>query len=201
MNLSDLKLVYVFSCVVLGLVILLPGMFEVMPLLNEGEPFSELYVLGSNRMLENIPSNVMANSLYTVYLGVGNHMNELESYLVYVKLRNQTEPLPDTIAGLPSPLAPAFEYRMILDDGDVWEKEFSFSFEGVSFDGSNSSQVTGLSINGLFVNVDKVAVWNEEKNGFFYQLFFELWIYNATTSVFEFHNRSVGFLLNMTRPL
>jgi hypothetical protein len=195
-NFADVKLVYVFSCFVLGLIILSPTLFALIPS-SKGEQFSELYVLGPNRMLKNIPSSVKANSLYTVYLGVGNHMGQSESYLIYAKLRNQTEPLPDSNVGEPSSLVPVFEYRMVLSDGEVWEKEVSFSFEALSFDG-NVSRVSGLSIDGHSVSVDKIAVLNEEKNGFFYQLFFELWIYNATRSSFEFHNRSVGFTLNLT---
>jgi hypothetical protein len=199
MNLADLKLIYVFSCVILGLIILSPTLFAVVSF-PSGERFSELYILGSDHMLENIPFNITANSFYTVYLGIGNHMGEAESYLVYVKLRNQTEPLPDSTAGVPSSLVPIFEYRMILNDDEIWEKEVSFSFDVTSFDG-NESKVSALFINEHSVSVDKVALWNKEKNGFFYQLFFELWIYNSKTSVFEFHNRSVGFMLNLTKPL
>jgi Protein of unknown function (DUF1616) len=198
-NLADVKLLYVFSCVMLGLIILSPTLFATVSF-PDGEPFSELYILGSNRILENIPSNVVANSLYTVYLGVGNHLGESASYLVYVKIRNQTEPLPDSIVGEPSSLAPVFEYRMILADGEVLEKDVIFSIENVMFDG-NESRISDLSINGHPASVDKVAVLDEQKNGFFYQLFFELWIYNVTTSGFEFHNRSVGFMLNLTKPL
>jgi hypothetical protein len=177
-----------------------PTLFSVVSF-PSGERFSELYILGSDHMLENIPFNITANSFYTVYLGIGNHMGEAESYLVYVKLRNQTEPLPDSTAGLSSSLVPIFEYRLILNDDEIWEKEVSFSFDATSFDGNESSKVSALFINEYSVSVDKVALWNKEKNGFFYQLFFELWIYNSKTSLFEFHNRSVGFMLNLTKPL
>jgi Protein of unknown function (DUF1616) len=199
MNLADIKLIYVFSCIMLGLIILSPTLFAIVSFPRD-EQFSELYILGSDHMLDDIPSNIAENSLHTVYISVGNHMGYLESYLVYVKLRNQTEPLPDSIMGNPSSLTPVFEYRTILSDNEVWEKEVPFSFDDISFNG-NESRVTGFSINGHFVNVDKVSVWDEEKNMFFYQLFFELWIYNSKTSAFEFHNRSVGFMLNLTKPL
>jgi hypothetical protein len=178
-------------------VILSPTLFSVFSF-PEGEPFSELYVLNSSRMAESYPFNVTADSVYNVVLGVGNHEAELSSYLVYVKLRNQTEPLPDTTAGTPSTLAPIFEYRLILDDGGVWESEVSFSFNDVSFVGKES-RIHSVLVDGHSVSVDKVGVWDGEKHTFFYQLFFELWIYNASTSVFEFHNRSVGFTLNMTK--
>lgn len=192
MSLADLKRVYMVLCVILGLVIISPSLFAVVSL-PKGEQFSELYILDSEHML-NIPSQIKPNSSYKVYLGIGNHMGETESYLVYAKLRNQTEPLPDNIAGTPSSLAPIFEFRVILTANEIWEKEVIFSFDNISING-NVYKVSELSINGQSVRVDKVGVKN---NGFIYQLFFELWIYNRSSSDFEFHNRSVGFNLNLT---
>jgi len=130
-------------------------------------------------------------------LGVGNHMGGLEYYSVYVKFRNQSEPLPDSVNAVPSVLEPVFEYSVFLRDNATWEKEILFSFDGVSFKG-NVSKVSRVLIDGYAVDVDKVAVWDEANTGFYYQLFFELWIYNVTTSSFQFHNRFVGFWLNMT---
>jgi hypothetical protein len=166
----------------------------------EGEKFSELWILGPNRMVEGYPFNVSASALYKVYLGVGNYMGDLEYYTVYVKFRNQTEPLPNSTAGLPSPLEPVLEYHMFLRNNETWEREFSFSFESVSFEG-NVSRVSKVLVGGYAVDVDKMAVWDETNNVFYYQLFFELWIYNATVSGFQFHNRWVGFRLNMTKTM
>jgi hypothetical protein len=198
-NFGNAKLVYVFSCVVLSLIILSPTLAEVVTF-PSGEQFSELWILGPNRMAEGYPFNVSAGEAYKVYLGVGNHMGDLNYYRVYVKFRNQSEPLPNSTAGLPSPLEPVFEYNVFLRDNATWEKEFSFSFEGVSFEG-NVSRVSKVLVGGYAVDVNKIAVWNETNNVFYYQLFFELWIYNATVSGFQFHNRWVGFRLNMSRQL
>lgn len=197
MNFGDVKLFYAISCVVLGLLILLPTLLEVVSF-PEGEKFSELWILGPNRMAEGYPFNVTVGESYKIYLGVGNHMGSLVYYKVYVKIRNQSEPLPNSTLGVPSPLTPVYEYNVFLSDNATWEKPFSFSLETVSFDG-NLSSVKALSIDGHFVGVEKTAVWDDERSGFFYQLFFELWLYNATISDFTFHNRSVGLWLNLTR--
>lgn len=199
MNFADVKLIYVFVCVVLGMIILSPTLLSVVSF-PEGEQFSELYILDSNRKLENMPFNISANAPYTIHLGVGNEMGALESYLVYVKLRNQTDSLPDCATGSPSSLAPIYEYRLFLGDDEVWEREITFSFENVVIEGK-INRISGFSINGDLVDVEKVTVWDSEKDGFLYQLVFELWIYNETTSVFEFHNRYVGLKLNMTGSL
>ena len=198
-NFENVKWLYVFSCVALGLVILSPT-FAMVVTFPEGEKFSEMYVLGPGRLTEDYPFNVVGGGVYRVYLGVGNHMGDLEYYRVYVKLRNQTEAPPDTFNGTASPLEPIFEYRVFLRDAETWEKELAFSFEGVSFEG-NFCRVSRLGIDGYVLGVDKVAVWDEENNGFYLQLFFELWVYNATAAGPQFHNRFVGIWLNMTRNL
>ena len=197
MNFGDLKSLYLLSCLALCLVILSPALALVVNLPG-GERFSELWILGPGHMAEDYPFGVYAGEPYRVYLGVGNHMGELAYYSVCVKFRNQTEPLPDSLNALPSALEPVFEYRFFLSDNATWEKAVLFSFDGVSF-GGNVSRVSRFLVDGYAVDFEKVAVWDESNSGFYYQLFFELWIYNATISSFQFHNRFVGLWLNMTR--
>jgi hypothetical protein len=48
------------------------------------------------------------------------------------------------------------------------------------------------------LDVNEMGEWDDINSGFFYQLFFELWIYDAAASSFQFHNRSVGLWLNVT---
>jgi len=196
MSLEDFKLLYVLSCLSLGLIILSPTLAMVVRL-PSGERFSELWILGSEGMAEDYPFNVAEGQAYKVYLGISNHMGGLEYYKVYVKFRNQTEHLPDALNGTPSILDPVLEYRMFLRENEVWEREVLFSFEGISFDG-NFCKVSSLVVDGCMLNVDKSAVWDEENHGFYFQLFFELWIYNATVSDFQYHNRFVWIWLNMT---
>jgi len=198
MNLGDAKLVYAFSCVVLSLIILSPTLAMVIPL-PSGEQFSELWILGPTHMLEDYPFNVSPHESYKVYLGVGNHMGNLTYYKIYVKFRNNSDPFPNSTTGLPSPLEPVFEYNLFLRNNETWEKELTFSFEDVSFE--DVCRVSKVSIGDYTVNVNKAAVWNATSNEFYYQLFFELWIYDATSSTFQFHNRYVGLRLNMSREI
>jgi len=179
--------VLLFASPTLGLVLRLPS----------GEKFSELWVLGPGRMAEDYPFNVGADVNYLVYVGVGNHMGCSAYYVVYVKFRSQTESLPNVTAGTPSPLPQLFEYRVFLEDGKSWEAPLTFSFSNVAFF-ENQSLVGSLTINDVAFNVDKLAFWNLENNGYYYQLFIELWIYNVGFEAFQFHNRFVGIWLNMT---
>ena len=199
MNFENFRLLYVCSCVGLCLIILSPTLAEVVSF-PEGEKFSELWVLGPDRMVGSYPFDVSAGEFYKVYLGVGNRMGDLGYYRVYVKFRSQSEPLPNSTAGLPSPLEPVFEYNIFLRNNETWERELSFSFEGVSFEGY-TNRVSRVLVGSYAADVNKTAVLDETSNAFYYQVFFELWIYNVTVSGFQFHNRWVGFWLNMSRQL
>jgi hypothetical protein len=118
-------------------------------------------------------------------------------YVVYVKFRNQTQPLPNATLAMPSSMSSLYEFRAVVVDGGTWEKLVTFSvLEASSFE--NSSHVNCLVIDGRVLRVDSSAVWDSEQKGFFYQLFFELWLYNVASESFEFHNRFVGIWLNMT---
>ena len=199
MNLGDAKLVYAFSCIVLSLIILSPTLAMVIPS-PSGERFSELWLLGSDHMLAYYPFNVSAGETYKVYLGINNQMGNLSYYRVNVKLRNESEPLPNSTMGLPSPLEPIFEYNVFLRNNETWEREVLFSFAAVSFEG-DVCRVSKVLIGEHAVDVSKIAVWNETSNAFYYELFFELWIYDPAGSGFQFHNRDVGFWLNMSSQL
>jgi hypothetical protein len=162
-----------------------------------GERFSELYVLGPTHMAEGYPFNVSAGRNYLVYLGVGNHLGNVAYYQIVVKLRNGEEALPNSTAEVASPLPALYTCDVFLTDGQVWEGALSFSFPNVLFEG-NVATVWWISINGALFVVDKSAVWDNENNGYFYELFMELWVFNTTSGSFSFHNRFVGFWLNAT---
>ena len=193
MNLENAKLFYVLSCIALGLVILSPTLFAVAPF-PEGKRFSELVLLGPNHMIESVAFNVSLNKPSTVYLGVGNHMGESEYYTVYVKLRNQTQPLPVASNSSPSMLPVLYEFDVFVGNDDVWEKPLDFAVSDVSTV-NDSMLLRSLQVNGFAFQVDEVSLWDEERSGFYYQLFSELWYYNMTLSSFQYHNRFVGLWL------
>jgi uncharacterized membrane protein len=179
--------VLLFASPSLGLILHIPS----------GEKYSELWILGPSHMAEGYPSNVKVNVSYLMYLGVGNHMGSSAYYGVFVKFRNQSEALPNVTAGTPSPVPALYEYRVFVQDEKSWEAPLTFSFSNVSIV-ENRSMVGSLTINDVAVSVDKPASWNAQNEGYYYQLFFELWIYNVEADVLQFHNRFVSRWLNMT---
>jgi hypothetical protein len=163
-----------------------------------GEVFSELYVLGPGHMAEDYPFNVSMGGVYMVYLGVGNHMGGSAYYEVDVKFRNSTDRLPNATSGEASPLPVVYRYRVFLGDGSFWEAPLSFSLLDVGFGGS-FCYVGKLDVNEVVVEVGKVSLWDNDTQGFYYQVFVELWRYDLTTSSLGFDSRFIGLWLNVTQ--
>ena len=199
MNLEECR--SVFAVTVLGLILVaaFPTVSMVLPFPRSEERFSELWLLGPNHMAEGYPFNVRGGELQgPIFVGVCNHMGSSEYYMVYVKFRNQTQPLPNATVSEPSPLSSLYEFEFFLADGETWEAPVSFIVEDVGFEG-NSSFVAGISINDRVFAVDLFSSWDSEYEGFYYQLFFELWLYSRDLQVFQFHDRFVGIWLSLTR--
>ncbi len=196
LTLEDFGTIFLLVSFLGSLAFSYPAWVYALPL-RSGERFSELYILGSGHMAEDYPFNVKAGETYRIYLGIGNHMGSSAYYCLQVKLRNQTEPLPNSTMSQPSPLPSLYEYRIFLSDGGVWETMFSFSFNDLSFLG-NTCSVESLRVDSLDFSISKTASWNLENKGYYLELFFELWIYDPESNGFSYHNRFVGLWLNMT---
>ncbi len=114
-----------------------------------------------------------------------------------MKFRNQTEVLPNVTVSEASPLEPLYEFRAFVADGDAWEKPLTFGVLEASRD-DDVIIVDRLSINGVSFSVNASARWDSEFEGFYFQLFFELWLYDVAAWSFRFHDRFVGIWLNVT---
>ncbi len=197
MNLRQYHKVFTASSLVLMLIAAAPTLNLILAFPSATEPFSELWILDSDHKAENYPFNVRVNEPYNVFIGVGNHMGSSAYYLVYVKFRNQTQPLPDPTSLVPSPLPPLYEFRAFVAEGGTWEVPMTFRILQASRQG-DSMVVTRISINDVAFDVDTSTDGDSEDGGFYYQLFFELWLYNNTSENFQFRGRFVGIWLNIT---
>ena len=135
-----------------------------------------------------------------VYVGVGNQLGSSAYYVLYVKLGNQTDQMPNATLGTPSILQPLYEYRFSIQDSMNWESLFTFSVSNASISGNNS-QINTLQLNGVAFNVDKPAMWDSNSTTFRYQLLFELWLYNSQSGAVSFNDRFVDLQLNLTRTM
>ena len=196
MNLSEYRALFISSTMILMLIVASPTLGLVVSL-PSGERFSELWLLGPDHMADNYPFNVRAGEEYDVIVGVSCHMGRSAYYAVYVKLRNQTQPLPNASAAVASPVGPEYEYRFVVAEGQTWESKLIFAFSDVSVH-DNVTLIRHLSLNGVTFEVDSTSLWNSDGKGFFYQVFFELWMYDTEAKSLEYNNRFVGLWLNMT---
>ena len=66
--------------------------------------------------------------------------------------------------------------------------------------GGDDVQVKNLMINDVVFDLDSVSVWDfVNDDGFYFQLFFELWSYDVPLHSFDYYERGfVGVWLNMT---
>jgi uncharacterized membrane protein len=196
MKLGDYKLIFVAVGLIGTLLIATPAIANAIRFPG-GEQFSELYLLGPNHMAENFPSNIAGGQNYSVYVGVGNQVGSSAYYVLYVKLANQTDQMPNDTLGSPSLLPPLYEYRFSIQNRVNWESLLNFSVSSATIAGNNS-QINTLQINNVAFSVDKPALWDSNRTSFTYRLFFELWLYNEQSGSFEFNNRFVNLQLNLT---
>lgn len=163
-----------------------------------GQEFSELYILGPNHTLEYIPFDIKADVTYLVHLGVGNHMGAPCHYTCFVKIGNVTSLLPNATLGVPSSLPALYEYKSFISDGGTWEAPLTFRINELTF-ADGASQLSNITINGIELSVNQTSAWNSDKEGYYYYLFVELWIFNSTLGISQYHNRFVHLALNMTQ--
>ena len=196
MKLEGYKLIFVAVGLIGVLLIATPAIANAIHLPG-GEQFSELYLLGPDQIAANYPSNIAVGQNYSVYVGVGNQLGSSAYYVLYVKLGNETDSLPNDTLGTPSSLPPLYEYRFSIQNNMNWESLMNFSVSNASISGSNS-QINALQINGVAFNVDKPAMWDSNSTTFTYRLLFELWTYSPQSNLIQFDNRFVYLQLNLT---
>jgi len=196
-NLDDYRALFLVVTLGLALIVASPLFGVIVPFGGGSERFSEFWLLGPSHMAEGYPFNVTAGEEYRVFVGVGNHMGGSEYYMVSVKFRNSSQSLPDITGSEPSSLPTLYEYRFFVGDGEVWEMPVTFGFEDVVVEG-DFLVVGDVTVDGVVFPVDVSAVWDVERGGCFFQLFFELWRYDVMSESFRFDDRFVGLWLNMT---
>lgn len=197
MNLDDYRTIFVTCSLVLMLIAASPALGLIIQLPSSAERFSELWILGPNHTAENYPFNVSVNQVNSVFVGVGNHLGGLSYYSILVKIRNQTQPLPNATSSEPSVLPPLYEFRAFVRDNETWETRVTFSISDASLH-NDSVSLNRVIINGKTFALNSTAKFDTEHNGFYYELFFELWLYRQDLSTLEFNDRFVGIWLNVT---
>ena len=198
MSLHEYRVLFFVVTGVLALVVASPALSRLL-VLPRTEFFTELWILGPDRMAEDYPVNISCNYDYNVFLGIGNRLGYCAYYLVEVKFRNLTQSAADSFNRTSSSLPSLFNITAFVEDEGVWELPLTFSFDYEYNETVSKVEFNSLTLNGVtLVMSDYVVAWDVEKAGFFGDLFFELWLYDAATGGFQYHERFVNLRLNMT---
>jgi hypothetical protein len=200
MNLKQYRTLFMLVTLVFAVLAASPIIGLVIPFGSSSEQFSELWLLGPTHMLEDYPLNVGAGEEYLVFAGVDNNMGNSEYYMVSVNFCNSSSSISDIAGSVPDSLFTVYNYQFFVGDGESCETPVTFGFQDVFADG-DVLFVGDIIIDDLVFPVDVSVQWDSEGNGFFFQLFFELWRYDVNSQTFCFHDRVVGLWLNMSSTL
>jgi len=121
---------------------------------------------------------------------VRNQMGCSMLYSIYVKLRNQTQPMPIPNNSSPCPIASICEFTFSIPNGEVWESEIDFNILKVSVT-DNKLTINAISINGTAYKGNYVAAYDDFHNSYPFQFIFELWYFDVSQDEFQFHDRFV----------
>jgi hypothetical protein len=201
MNLHEHRVLFMAVTGILALLVASPALSRLL-VYPRTEFFTEMWLLGPNHTAEDYPFNVSSGQSYSVFLGIGNHLGYCAYYLVEVKFRNQTQPAPTSLGPIEnrtaSSLPSLFNITAFVADEGTWELPLTFSFDYYN-ETLTLLKFYNMTLNGVKFDMSNYTVaWDSKSNGFFGNLFFELWICNRATGRFQYHERFVSLWLNMT---
>jgi hypothetical protein len=194
MNLTEYKLIFIVVGLIGVLLLSSPAILAFIQIPGE-EPFSELYILGPNKMADGYPSDISTGQNYSLYAVVGNQLGSPAYYVLYVKLLNGTDPLPNPLTGDPSPVEPNYEYDFVVQNCTDIQLPLTFSVEA-SFN-ANYSFIDTITINDFAIKANKQVLSGSNTTSYPYILLIELWLYNMHSNAFEYTNRFVYLKLDL----
>ena len=195
MTINDFRHIFIVCNLILVFLALTPILNLLNPLYLE-ESFSELSILGPDGMAKNYPFDIVPNHEEHVFVMLKNQMKQSAYYKILVKFRNQSQFFPSQ--NQPSSLNTLYEFRFFLLDGESWTDEVKFNVLETIFD-EDTIQIKKIMINNAISEINSFSRWDSENTGFFFQMFFELWLYNEKLHDFNFCNQGcVGIWLNVT---
>ena len=201
MDLQRYKIVFIIVVLLIALFLASPALEKILVYPSaQSASFSELWILGPDKKAENYPYNIMNGENYTVYLGVADQLGSCAYYNVEVKFCNSTQELPNSFNHTYSSQPSLYTMNLFVPNSGDLEVPVSFSFD-YSYDNVSRIDFTRLYFNGLPLNLNGYSTkWDTQRNSFYGNLVFELWIFNSTTNAFQYHDRFVSLQLNMVQP-
>ena len=159
--------------------------------------FTELSLFGSYNNA-TYPTNVTSGGTFRLYLNVDNHLGSLAYYVVEAKFGNQSKFTPNTFNHTSSVLPSLGSISFFVADNESLQVPIDISLQyNVDPNDSRLLDMQSITLNGATISDQTTIAWNSEKNGFYGNLFFELWLNNDTTNGLVYHERYVSLWLKM----
>ncbi len=195
MNLLKFKALFIIVTAIIALLVASPILQRVL-VYPRTEFFSEFAMLDFNHEAQNYPFDIVENGTYNVFLEITNQLGSCALYQVEVKIENSTELVSTNLNDTPSSLPSLYNFTGVVADHETLELPVYFGFE---YSVNNSTMLfNSLIVNKNVLNLNGYMLGRDSQTDLFYSnLVFELWIYNGTTGVFQYHERFVSLLLNM----
>jgi len=190
------KALLLVACSVLALFVASPAIQRLVAS-PHAEFFTELAIMGPYHNA-TYPYNIQSNENFTLYFDVTNHLGSLAYYLIDIKFQNETQ-AKDSFVGAGSDQSPLGNITFCIANSKTVELPLSISLQ-YTVDNQNSEKLNlkNITINSSTLNIDRrTIIWNSEKQGFFGNVFFELWLFNDTANTFEYNQRYVSLWLKM----
>ncbi len=148
------------------------------------DEFLEIGLLGKDKTADNYYPNgnatLVAGAELNWYIYVHNHMQTEQNVSIRVKLLNSTTALPDDRNYKPSPVDPIAEFPLSLHINST--ELVPFLWRILETENQNNS----ITIKRLIINETIVEANISTYSDSFYQIVFELWVYNPASNEYFF---------------
>jgi len=197
LNLLQFKALLIVITAVMALIVASPALQQIQ-VFPQTEFFTELSLLGPQQIAANYPYNIAKDHTYNVFLDITNHLGSCAYYQVQIKFRNETQSAPNSFNRTYSTLPSLYNVSAFVADKEKWQSPATFSFN-YAFKGESSIAFNSMKFNGVNLNLAGLSSNRDSTTGVFYgNLVLELWIYNGSTNTFQYHERYLSLLMNMT---
>jgi len=164
---------------------------------RNSEKYTQFFLLDSNHKVGDYPFKVQEGEQYFFFLRVKNNLGFSAYYRVYTTLLNQSKISPNGDSIEESSIQPIYDWQFLIQSGDYWEIPISFKILNTSKH-SDSLIIERVSLNERIYEIECSSEWDMKQEGFYFQLFFELWRYDEVGGTFRFDDRVVCLWFTVT---
>lgn len=183
MNLKKWGLLFITICLFFLISINIVFYFKINP--SNKKSIISLAVLGQNLEAQkyfpndNDTLNLGVNLRWFIYLQ--NDMDEIQYFLIKVKIINSDIPSPNISYCYPCPAPSIYEIRRILLNNETLIEPFVWSINN-AIKNNETITILKININGHLIDTEIVKRIDEE-----FKIIFEIWVYDGSLNEFVFN--------------